>query len=158
MAADPWQQTLDALQGQLTRVTYDTWLRGSQMVQHDGTSWTVAVRHAYSADWLNSRLSPVVDRTASTVAKPAGQSVHVTFVVMADREPKQLSDAEEGADQGPIMEAVSERRVMLNGDGVAFAFDDYYIKLKLAFRRRALRQLRGAPLSVFLCLALHVDA
>lgn len=31
-----------------------------------------------------------------------------------------------------------------------------YIKLLVAFRRQALRELKGAPLSVFICLALHV--
>jgi len=33
-----------------------------------------------------------------------------------------------------------------------------YIRLKTAFRQRALAELKGAPLSVFLSLALHLDA
>jgi hypothetical protein len=36
-------------------------------------------------------------------------------------------------------------------------WSDYYIKLKLAFRKSALSTLKGAPLSVFLCLALHMN-
>ena len=42
-------------------------------------------------------------------------------------------------------------------DETELAFTDFYIKLKLAFRESALRALKGAPLSVFLCLALHVN-
>ena len=34
---------------------------------------------------------------------------------------------------------------------------DIYIKLKTSFRERALRRLKGAKLSVFMCLILHMD-
>jgi hypothetical protein len=36
--------------------------------------------------------------------------------------------------------------------------NDYYIKLKTAFRMCALYRLKGAKLPIFLCLALHVDS
>ena len=35
---------------------------------------------------------------------------------------------------------------------------EVYIKFKVAFRQRALRELKGSKLSVFICLALHMDS
>jgi GntR family transcriptional regulator len=37
------------------------------------------------------------------------------------------------------------------------AWTDVYVKIKVAFRKEALRRLKGAKLSCFLCLGLHVD-
>jgi hypothetical protein len=37
------------------------------------------------------------------------------------------------------------------------AWTDVYVKMKVAFRQEALRLLKGAKLSCFLCLALHID-
>jgi hypothetical protein len=55
-----------------------------------------------------------------------------------------------------VLEAVREQRVPVGEDGV-LVWTDFYIKLKVAFRKRALGKLKGARLSVFLCLSLHVD-
>jgi len=33
----------------------------------------------------------------------------------------------------------------------------YYVRIKTAFRRQALAELKGAPLSIFICLALHLN-
>lgn len=57
----------------------------------------------------------------------------------------------------PILEAVHEDHLALDQHGHTFAWTDFYIRLKVAFRKTALADLKGAPLSVFLCLALHVD-
>jgi len=62
----------------------------------------------------------------------------------------------ESADE-PIVEAVREERVVIGPTTGRLLHTDFYIKLKVAFRHRALAELKGAPLSVFLCLALHVD-
>jgi len=145
--AELWRRTLGVLEATTTRGTFDRWLRGSQLLDDNGDTWTVQVRGRDGLDWLNGRFAPSVARAASGVA---GREVTVRFVVQGQGAPEVV--------EAPILEAVTERHVSVAGDGSAFVWDDYYIKLKLAFRKRALRELRGAPLSVFLCLALHVDA
>jgi hypothetical protein len=45
----------------------------------------------------------------------------------------------------------------LSGAETALAWTDVYIKLKVAFRKTMLSTLKGPPLSVFLCLALHAN-
>jgi hypothetical protein len=57
---------------------------------------------------------------------------------------------------GAPAEAACEQEVA-PGEETALVWTDYYIKLKVAFRKSALSMLKGAPLSVFLCLALHMN-
>ncbi|MEJ2210424.1 MAG: DnaA N-terminal domain-containing protein, partial [Anaerolineae bacterium] len=62
-AQKQWQATLGELQLQMTRATFDTWLRGSRVIGHEDDVFTVHVRHAYAVDWLQNRLLPVIQRT-----------------------------------------------------------------------------------------------
>ena len=153
-----WQKTLADLQLQMTRATFDTWLRGSQVVSQENSTLTVWVPHAYAVDWLQDRLKTMVDRT---VERHAGQPLTVVFtnkrppgepLARPDPDPEKGEPANE-----VIFEAVQERHVTHQDDGLALSWTDFYIKLKVAFRRKALLKLKGAKLSVFLCLALHVD-
>ena len=146
-----WGQVLDQLRLQMTKATYDTWLAGSQVVGIEPGVWVVGVRSAYALDWLTGRLGGLV---AQTVGRVAGNGVSVRFVVDASPQPAPEMDP------GPpeqIIEAVREDRLSVQSSGQVLGATDFYIKLKTAFRYRALARLKGAKLSVFLCLALHVD-
>jgi hypothetical protein len=72
-----WTSCLNELQLQMTRATFDTWLRGSQVVEATDGTLTIVVRHAYAVDWLHNRLMPVIQRT---VARHAGGDIQITFV------------------------------------------------------------------------------
>jgi len=72
-----WATALGELQLQMTRATFDTWLRGSQVVGAEVGSFTVRVRHAYAVDWLQNRLLLVIQRT---VARHTGSDTRITFV------------------------------------------------------------------------------
>jgi len=78
-----WQTVLGELQLQMTRATFDTWLRGSQAIGCDAEGLTVQVRHSYAVDWLQNRLLPVIQRT---VRRHAGATMKVRFT---DRGPAQ---------------------------------------------------------------------
>jgi hypothetical protein len=75
-----WAQCLGELQLQMTKATFDTWLRGSRVVKAGDGYLTIAVRHAYAVDWLQDRLFSVIQRT---VARHAGSEVEITFVTGA---------------------------------------------------------------------------
>jgi hypothetical protein len=79
--ASLWQETLDELRVQMTRATFDQWLRGSTVVAEASTplSLTVAVRNRYAQAWLTHRLHGVIVRALATVA---GCQVKVRFVVL----------------------------------------------------------------------------
>lgn len=73
-----WQATLGQLQLQLNRATFETWLKGSELLAHDEGLFTVRVRHAYAKDWLEKHLTPLINQTLSTLY---GRPSQVNFVV-----------------------------------------------------------------------------
>jgi hypothetical protein len=75
-----WIRSLEELKLQMTRATFDTWLRGSKVVEARDGRLIIAVRHAYAVDWLQSRLLPVIERT---VARHTDGDVKITFVASA---------------------------------------------------------------------------
>ena len=75
-----WTRSLEELKLQMTRATFDTWLRGSEVVQAGDGCLTVKVRHLHAADWLQNRLLPVIERT---VARHGDGEVTITFVASA---------------------------------------------------------------------------
>jgi DnaA N-terminal domain/IclR helix-turn-helix domain len=72
-----WARCLGELQLQMTRATFDTWLRGSRVVEAGDDCLTVVVRNAYAMDWLQNRLLPVIQRT---VVRHAGGDIQIKFV------------------------------------------------------------------------------
>ncbi len=72
-----WTGSLEELKLQMTRATFDTWLRGSQVLEADDGRLTIAVQHVHAVDWLQNRLLPVIERT---VARHADEEVRITFV------------------------------------------------------------------------------
>lgn len=81
-AQKQWQAALGELQLQMTRATFDTWLRGSRVISCEGSTFTVHVRHAYAVAWLQNRLLPLIRQT---LRRHAGPDVEVVFT---DRAPE----------------------------------------------------------------------
>ena len=75
-----WTRSLEELKLQMTRATFDTWLRGSEVVEADDGCLTIAVQHVHAVDWLQNRLLPVIERT---VARHAGGEIKITFIAGA---------------------------------------------------------------------------
>lgn len=149
-AAGQWDNALDEISLQMTRATFDTWLASSHVIMETEGEITVAVQHPQAVEWLQDRMLPVLMPTISRHLP----GVKVRFIPEG---PAPTRPAADEVLEQPIMEAVHEERVQIGGPSGTLVWTDFYIKLKLAFRRKALRELKGAPLSVFLCLALHMD-
>jgi chromosomal replication initiator protein len=73
-----WQTALGELQLELTRATFETWLRNSRLVTCEDGVFVIGVANTYARDWLESRLRSVVERV---LARLTGQSAQVRFVV-----------------------------------------------------------------------------
>jgi chromosomal replication initiator protein len=85
-AQKQWQATLGELQLQMTRATFDTWLRGSRVIDLVQGTFIVYVQHAYAVDWLQHRLLPIIRRT---LQRHAGSEADVEFT---DRLPESWED------------------------------------------------------------------
>ena len=106
-----WQATLGELQLQMTRATFDTWLRGSQVIACEGDTLTVHVRHAYAVDWLQNRLLPVIKRT---LTRHAGPDVELVFTTRAAEADQNLTLVPETV---PQPAALTERTAPSNSSG-----------------------------------------
>jgi len=85
MQADKvWQAALGELQLQVSKANYNTWLKDTRGLDYFDGVFTVAVPTAFIAEWLKSRLHPVVCRILST---HIGRNVNVVFQVQAVGQP-----------------------------------------------------------------------
>jgi chromosomal replication initiator protein len=62
----------------MNRATYDTWLRGTEVLAYEDGEFTIRVRHAYAKDWLEKRLQNVIIQILSDTL---GRSVSINYVV-----------------------------------------------------------------------------
>jgi len=72
-----WHQALGLMQLEMTRSTFNAWLRDSRLVQLEDGRCVVEVRSEYGREWLEHRLRPVVERALERVV---GRPVAVEFV------------------------------------------------------------------------------
>jgi hypothetical protein len=73
-----WKAGLGELSMQLTKATFNTWLKDSRLhLIADGQA-VIFVRNEYAADWIRNRLKPTIDRTLTAVA---GKDITITVQV-----------------------------------------------------------------------------
>lgn len=79
-AAHLWQAALGELQLQMTKATFDTWVKPTFALAFDAERSTlvVGVRNAYAKQWLENRLYGMIERTLNHVL---GQPSEIRFVL-----------------------------------------------------------------------------
>ena len=115
---DAWKAALGQLQLQLNKATFDTWLRGAEVLEYHNTPddthrFVIGVRTAYAKDWLEQRLHPTITQTLADVF---GQPVAVAFTV---RRPDAPDDASPPAphDGAATRGDTPDVEVRANGNG-----------------------------------------
>lgn len=79
-----WQSTLNQLQLQMTKATFETWFKGTRVVDQQNDHYTIAVRSNYAKAWLENRLHDKIVEAMTTVLE---MPVQLKFVVLADEAP-----------------------------------------------------------------------
>ncbi len=77
-AHDIWHATLGELQLQMTKATFDTWVRPTYALGFENGTMVVGVHSPYAKEWLENRLHTTIQRTLIGIL---GQSVEVRYVV-----------------------------------------------------------------------------
>ncbi len=77
-AEDIWQAALGELQLQMTRGTFNTWLKPTRVLSYKDDEFIIAVENAYMKDWLENRLHATIVRTLVGIIK---EEVNVKFAV-----------------------------------------------------------------------------
>jgi chromosomal replication initiator protein len=72
-----WQAALGELQLQVTKATYDTWVKNTELISHEDGTFIIGTQNTYAVDWLQNRLHTTIKRT---LANLVGHSVEVRFV------------------------------------------------------------------------------
>jgi len=114
-AEQAWQAALGELQLQLTRATFDTWLKHTHVVSHEDNTFLIGVRNGYAKDWLEHRLLTTVKRTLTGVV---GNSVSIKFIVRPKRtnSATQAQELLSGTDDRVPASSATEPDRVLHGD------------------------------------------
>jgi chromosomal replication initiator protein len=78
-----WQAALGELELQMTRATFNTWLKPTTAVSWDQEAFVLGTPNGYIKDWLENRLYIPIQRTLSGIT---GQELHVEFVVWSEEQ------------------------------------------------------------------------
>jgi chromosomal replication initiator protein len=73
-----WQAALGELQLQMTKATFDTWVKQTHVVAYEDGTFIIGVQNGYAKDWLENRLMGTVKRTLAGILN---RSVEVRFTV-----------------------------------------------------------------------------
>jgi chromosomal replication initiator protein len=79
-----WQAALGELQLQMTKATFDTWVKQTYVLAYEDGTFIIGVQNGYAKDWLENRLLGTVKRTLAGIVN---RSVEVKFVVHAPAPP-----------------------------------------------------------------------
>ncbi|MGB3715450.1 MAG: chromosomal replication initiator protein DnaA [Candidatus Promineifilaceae bacterium] len=80
-AETAWTATLGELELQMTRATFNTWLKDARLLANEDGEYVIGVRNDYAKDWLDNRLKETIDRTLSSIV---GEPIAARFVVWSD--------------------------------------------------------------------------
>ncbi len=78
-----WQATLDQLQWQMTKATFDTWFKRTAIVDQQGSLYIIGVQNDYAKSWLENRLYDIIERALESVTE---NPVQLSFTVLPTEE------------------------------------------------------------------------
>ncbi len=94
---EAWQAALGELQLQMTKATFDTWLKQTYVITYEDGTFIVGVQNGYAKDWLENRLVGTIQRTLSAILD---RSVEIRFLVQSpdptSKEPVVLLESNDG--------------------------------------------------------------
>ena len=115
-AEQVWQTVLGELQMQVTRATFETWVKDTRVLSYEDGEFTIGVHSAFAKDWLENRLHSLIKRT---LTRSMGRSVDVAFVVW--------SPVEETEEPGPLWKRSAWQNVQQNKLLPQYTFDRFVV-------------------------------
>ncbi|MBK8433951.1 MAG: chromosomal replication initiator protein DnaA [Chloroflexi bacterium] len=76
-----WKATLGELELQMTKATFNTWLKDARLLASENEQYLIGVRNDYAKDWLENRLQETILRTLVSII---GHPVELRFTVWTD--------------------------------------------------------------------------
>jgi chromosomal replication initiator protein len=73
-----WEAALGQLELRMTKPTFNTWIKPTSALTYEDGTLIISVPNAYTKDWLENRLLPVIKRTLADIAY---QTIEVRFTL-----------------------------------------------------------------------------
>lgn len=119
-----WQAAIGQLQMEMSKASYDTWVRSSELVSYEENEFTIGVTNAYARDWLESRLSSTVVRILSGLMEGPQE---VKFIVWhKDYQPKPEEKTKETSPAQQSVLSISQPTVSCSLN-TKYDFDNYVV-------------------------------
>jgi chromosomal replication initiator protein len=119
-AQQAWQSTLNQLQNEMPKASYDTWVSSAHLVTQEEHQFTIGVSNAYARDWLDNRLSSTVTRILTGMM---GCPQAVRFVVWSGEDAAQ-SHEEALAEETSQPQTLGRARGMFLG---RYTFENFVV-------------------------------
>jgi hypothetical protein len=97
-----WAKALTDIQHQMTRATFDTWLKETELIADEDGTFVISTPNPYAVEWLANRLNRIIKQN---LERHVGRSITLRFVVAAElttdpAEPASAEPAAENAENG----------------------------------------------------------
>jgi len=139
-----WRIALGELQKQVTRVTFETWVKDIRVLSYEEGEFTMGVHSAFAKYWLENQLLSLMKRTLSRIV---GRSVDVSFVVW--------SPVEETADPSPPWTRTARRDAPHETLSRHYTFDQFVVGPANQLAYAASRAVADNPATVYNPLVIY---
>lgn len=121
-----WQAALGELQLQMTKATFDTWVKQTHVLAYEDGTFIIGVQNGFAKDWLENRLLGTIQRTLASILN---RSVEVRFVVQSSatntpKEPKPEVLLQTRAASSPLKQGNGRPPCALNAQ---YTFEQFII-------------------------------
>ncbi|MDO9545605.1 MAG: chromosomal replication initiator protein DnaA [Pelolinea sp.] len=120
-ARQAWMATLGQLQMDMPKATYDTWVKGTELIEHNKNSFSIGVQNAYARDWLENRLTTTAEKMLTGIMD-APQTV--SFLIRSTNENAPL---EEEIRQPIVSSPEKSQRALPTKFNSRYTFDNFVV-------------------------------
>lgn len=147
--AQLWQQILSIIQTKLSKPSFDTWFKATQVIQLTNGALTVSAPTTFAVEWLESRYTKLVAQVAFDVL---GRSVTVKFVIEEPGHEEESLLKQMTPPPAPVQVNVEANTNMLNPK---YTFDTFVIGSGNRFAHAASLAVAEAPAKAYNPLFLY---
>ena len=119
-----WKSVKGQLQMDMSRASFNTWVKGTRALSYEDGHMIVAVQNAYARDWLESRLSSTVDRLLSGIMN---RHTTVDFVVEQAYAEDENEPVETVVEEAPAHNALGRAPVTQSTLNPRYTFDNFIV-------------------------------
>ena len=123
-----WQAAVGQLQLDMPKANFDTWVKNTEFLTYEDGQFVIGVSNAYARDWLESRLTSIVNRMLTGIMN---QTVEVRFVVWQDKQEKkdkiQTKESKDPISEDDLENTILPPLVSNNTINSRYTFDNFII-------------------------------